>query len=125
MSKLRSFPVAACITLIACFSGSVNAMTIQQFIEFHNSPKPQDQRMAVSYLSGVQDTLMYMNGWMNDKGYGEHVCFPSPIPDRKTLYMEYLDYLGKVSVRVGREKLYRQQVDQVLWASWRNRYECD
>ncbi|MCG5537637.1 hypothetical protein [Halorhodospira sp. 9622] len=100
-------------------------MTIQQFIESHNSANPQERRQALNYFFGVQDTLMYMNDWMRYEGYGEHVCFPSPIPDRETMYMEYIGYLGEVAGHIGWEKLSRQHVDQVLWASWRIRYECD
>ncbi len=77
------------------------------------------------YFAGATDALMYGNETLIPHAKGQKlVCFPSPIPSRKTLHDVFRAHAENVIKVGGLEKASEVSLDQLIYASWMHTYPC-
>jgi hypothetical protein len=106
-------------------STEVYAATLGDYMEVTNGDDERSKEQILYYIAGVTDALMYANEALIPYAKGKKsVCFPDPIPSRKSLYTTFRSHAEKTIEVGGIEKASNISLDQLIYASWMHAYPC-
>lgn len=106
------------------FNIIAHAETVGDFLDALKGSDPTTKNQYIYYFAGVQDALMYANSWMGLTRRDQPVCFPSPIPDRRRLFDEFLEHIDTASEAMGADRVLLTEMDQLMLAGWIHKYPC-